>query len=1442
MRTIYRLQPTRLCMTLCCWLALTLPAWAQVSIPVAGSAITQTFNSLPAIGTVAFVQNTTVFGVYSERSGTGNILAASDGSTATGGLYSFGSGTSTDRALGSVPFSSAAMGSFAHGLRFKNNTTKPITSLQVSYTGEQWRNSGADPQALTFSYLVSTSPITSLSASEALPSGYIPVSDLDFTGPVSGGGITVGGLNGNDPANRTAISATITSLTIAPGAEIMLRWYDLEQPGSNHGLAIDDVSVTASTLPANTPTLIASPTAIANLGTVVGVTSDPGSYTLTGRNLTGPVTLSVTPGVEISNDPATSVYVSSLVLTPTNGSIDAVILARLTGTAAGPVSATVTNGTSITTATGLLSASVVVTGTVGGSGTVIMTNTTTIAVARSQPNGTSTASLPGGKLAGRVTVSRQFGGNLFYIQDATGGISVFNSTTAVGNLVQLGDSVQVSGVLNTYQGARELDFTSYTIVTGTAQIPTPKLLRLSQLPNYEGQLVSIQSASIGGTGTVLSPGSYPLTSASDNGSLSIRSSSELNGVTKPSGDVTIVGIADRFTSGTVSVTDLSPRILPDISRTILLDQLCGGTTSSGLSPDQTLDISTWNLDFLGATAGVIACASAPISRSYPNRGPIDEDKQGRNVRAVLPKLNADIVVTESVSDEVRYAAIVRSLPGSYSYVCSDRFSYYPLTDCDQPINSDGTVAGPIKFAEKVCVLYNRATVTPILAESKALLTDNYSYPRANDWSSGRLPYLFVANVTIGGLTRKIHVVGIQAKAGSTLSDYQRRVADVAALKAELDRNYANTNLILLGDYNDQITGSTTTGKPSSFSAFDADVANYQVLTKSLETTGCITVNSTAGFTDHITISSELALGYVGNSAAVLLPATGIEGPYATTTSDHNPVSARFSLAALPGPTGPLAATITVTPGQVAGTATLLATVTGGTAPYSYVFSGPGNITLNGNTATVTGLPTTGVQSFTVRVSDASGQTVIATTTDKSSTTALCDNVFLGTEAGASTTTGCSNVAIGTRALFANQTGRDNVVVGDSAGFRNTVSANIFIGKRAGFFNTTGTQITMVGDSAGFYGNGPANTFVGYKTGFNTTTGGYNTFMGDLSGFNATTGSANVFIGSQSGFNTTTGSANVFMGQQTGISNTTGAYNLFMGNGSGGANTTGSGNTALGDGSGLHTTSGQRNVSVGQYAGMNNQTGSDNVFIGYGARAGAVNPTNLTNAVAIGANAVVSQSNAIVLGNGANVGIGTSTPTARLEIKTGIGGMSGLKFTNLTGSSATTVNTTKFLTLDAAGNVILASYGVGGRVGVTDSFWEQNGNVLQNTSGDAVVIGNNISKTPVGYKLFVEGGILTERLKIALNNTREWSDFVFAPGYRLRPLAEVETFVNTHRHLPGVPSADEVVKDGMDVGKMNAKLLEKIEETMLYLMQMNKRVEQLEKENRQLKRQLSKRPR
>jgi hypothetical protein len=105
--------------------------------------------------------------------------------------------------------------------------------------------------------------------------------------------------------------------------------------------------------------------------------------------------------------------------------------------------------------------------------------------------------------------------------------------------------------------------------------------------------------------------------------------------------------------------------------------------------------------------------------------------------------------------------------------------------------------------------------------------------------------------------------------------------------------------------------------------------------------------------------------------------------------------------------------------------------------------------------------------------------------------------------------------------------------------------------------------------------------------------------------------------------------------------------------------------------------------------------------------------------------------------------------------------------------------------------------------------------------------------PGSFKLAVEGRIAAREVQVTLQNP--FPDYVFDSKYKLRSLYNLENYINQNKHLPGIPSAAEVEKKGgIELGQLNTKLLEKVEELTLYIIEINKKVERLEKENQALK--------
>jgi trimeric autotransporter adhesin len=174
------------------------------------------------------------------------------------------------------------------------------------------------------------------------------------------------------------------------------------------------------------------------------------------------------------------------------------------------------------------------------------------------------------------------------------------------------------------------------------------------------------------------------------------------------------------------------------------------------------------------------------------------------------------------------------------------------------------------------------------------------------------------------------------------------------------------------------------------------------------------------------------------------------------------------------------------------------------------------------------------------------------------------------------------------------------------------------------------------------------------------------------------------------------------------------------------------------------------------------------------------------------------------------------------------GTSGLQFAKLKASSAAGNRYGKVLSVDDNGNVILVNDGVtSGGGSNTGAGWTITDGRLHNSNNGKVVIGTGINSFPGDFQLYVKGGILTERVRVAVANSDRWADYVFENGYQLMSLHNVEKHINYYHHLPNVPSAEQMVKSGMDIMETSAKLLEKIEELTLYMIKANKQIEALE---------------
>lgn len=338
-------------------------------------------------------------------------------------------------------------------------------------------------------------------------------------------------------------------------------------------------------------------------------------------------------------------------------------------------------------------------------------------------------------------------------------------------------------------------------------------------------------------------------------------------------------------------------------------------------------------------------------------------------------------------------------------------------------------------------------------------------------------------------------------------------------------------------------------------------------------------------------------------------------------------------------------------------------------------------------------------------------------------------------------------------------------------------------------------------AASFIGT-PVNIPINFKIGGVTAgkiTNTSNLFFGYQSGLNGGgSGATNLGIGTNTLTALTTGNSNTAIGGGALQNVTTGTLNLGIGGASLNANTTGTGNVGLGHGSLFKNVAGNNNTAIGRDA-LYNSTGTGNLGLGTVA---LVNLTTGNSNVSLG----FQSGNAVSTGSG-NIFIGyqagfSETGSNKLYISNSLAinplikgefDNKNLKI-NLGGSKSQTVG---FL---AVGNFDLAFP----------------------------------MPTANSYRLIVQDGIITEKVKVALRTSGDWADYVFEPSYNLLPLEKVEEFVKENKHLPNVPSAEDMSKNGLDVTQTSAKLMEKIEELTLYMIEMNKEIKALKAENANLK--------
>ncbi len=951
-------------------------AWAQIPIQAVNSPYTQDFNTLANTGTSNVLPSGWVLTETGTSASADGLYAAGTGSSNAGNAYSFGAAGSTDRALGGL-LSGTLTPTFGAG--FVNNTSSTLTSIAITYTGEEWRlGTTARADSLLFQY--------STNATSLATGSWTGVPSLNFGSPFT---TTVGAVDGNAAANRQALTATISGLSLAPGATFWIRWNDYNASGADDGLAVDDFSLTAfGETSTPVPTLTVTPTTL-NFGELSGSASAVKTVILMGENLTNEVSaISNGAGFSISKD--SILFDSVLTFTTADLTSSKKIFVKFAPAAFGA-----SNGNVTLTSTGAVTQTVTLS---GAAVNPFEQNFNTCATAL--PGGWTQYSSVGAQTWACTTFGRT--GNAVQINGFSGSAlenvdwlisPALDLTGFTYPLLSYWTRTRFNGpelkllVSTDYSGSGDPSLATWTELNGQfplinsdvwTEASNVNLVDFKQAnvhiaflytssPSAEAARWTVDDFTLINSSTTppprLTTSITPLTdlyfesavnvpSASKSISVTLSNATENLTVSVPapfqiSKDTISFASTVTFTVAELAAAQtLFIRSLPTTEGAFAgkltftsgtISSIQGYMTASSISKDKTFDVVTMNVEWFG----------------HPSNGPSNNALQATNLVTLINRLDADVFTFQEISDINLFAnSVAAQLPG-YQYVYS--------TYVSNPETSD-------PYAQKLVILYKTATVTKLSA--KALLTGvdvnnlpNYPDPDPTRfWASGRLPFVMDANVTINGISKRIAIVNIHARAnsGADVSRYAMRAYDVKVLKDTLDAYYANVPVLIQGDYNDDVD-STVAPIPSplisSYQPYSLDTANYKIATRVLSDAGLRSYITEANVIDHITMTNELFDVHLAGSTRIDYASNYIPD-YLNTLSDHLPSTTRFKFYQAPtvAITKPLADTtilkgnnvvINATATDVDGPVARVEFYSNGalvgtdyTSPYSYTFTQP----------------------------------------------------------------------------------------------------------------------------------------------------------------------------------------------------------------------------------------------------------------------------------------------------------------------------------------------------------------------------------------------------------------------------------------------------------------------------------------------------------------------
>jgi len=261
----------------------------------------------------------------------------------------------------------------------------------------------------------------------------------------------------------------------------------------------------------------------------------------------------------------------------------------------------------------------------------------------------------------------------------------------------------------------------------------------------------------------------------------------------------------------------------------------------------TLDVATWNIEWFGSASN----------------GPSNEERQQDNVRDVLAASDVDLWAVQEIASPLALQNVLAALGGAYESALA-------------------TQSGE----QRIGFVYNPDVIQPLRTEHS--LTD------FTNAFAGRPPLVMEALVTLPDTSFTATFITVHMKAFSDLDSWSRRQEASSRLKFRLDFLESSTNLVVLGDYNDELRASITSGQDSPYQNFMQDTVNYRFSTLPLDDASvCTFCGSQTSTIDHILLSNELfAAADAGSTDRHSSVIQGIPG-FLSNTSDHVPVFTRL---------------------------------------------------------------------------------------------------------------------------------------------------------------------------------------------------------------------------------------------------------------------------------------------------------------------------------------------------------------------------------------------------------------------------------------------------------------------------------------------------------------------------------------------------------------------